>query len=114
MPDLVGRLFDPDAPDRTWAGDISYVRTAQGWLYLAVVIDLFSRRVVGWAMAEHIRAELVSDALRMAVHNRRPGEGLIFHSDRGSQYFSSEFRTLLADHGIRQSAGRVGTCLLTG
>lgn len=110
VPDLVGRLFDPDAPDRIWAGDITYVRTRQGWLYVAVVIDLFSRRVVGWAMASHMRAELVCDALRMAIHNRRPAPGLIFHSDRGSQYFSGECRSLLAEHRIRQSAGRVGTC----
>ena len=110
VPDLVGRLFDPDRPGVTWAGDITYVRTWQGWLYLAVVIDLYSRRVVGWAMADHMRADLVCDAMRMALQRCRPERGLIFHSDRGSQYFSKKFRRLLHEHGVRQSAGRVGTC----
>jgi transposase InsO family protein len=83
--DLVKRAFGPGTElDRTWVGDITYVRTWEGWLYLASVIDLASRRVVGWAMAEHMRAELACDALSMAIAARQPGPGLIFHSDRGS------------------------------
>jgi putative transposase len=84
-PDLVGRLFDPGAPDRTWFADISYIPTDQGWLYLAAILDGCSRRVVGWAMAEHLRAELAVDALAMALQQRQPAAGLICHSDRGSQ-----------------------------
>lgn len=110
VPDLVGRLFDPDRPDATWCADITYVRTWQGWLFVAVVIDLYSRAVVGWAMADHLRADLVCDATRMAINRRRPPAGLVFHSDRGSQYLSSQHRQLLEGHGIRQSAGRVGAC----
>ena len=83
--DLLGRRFRPGEINAVWAGDITYVRTWEGWLYLASVIDLGSRRVVGWAMADHMRAELVCDALRMALLSRRPPAGLIFHSDRGSQ-----------------------------
>ena len=109
--DLVGRQFTPGAGlDTRWAGDITYVRTWEGWLYLATVIDLGSRRVVGWAMAEHMRAELVCEALGMAIASRRPEAGLIFHSDRGSQYTSREFGELLRGHGIRQSLSRPGQC----
>ena len=90
--------------NQAWCGDISYVRTREGWLYLATVIDLASRRVVGWAMADHMRTTLVGDALRMAVASRRPPPGLIFHTDRGSQYTARDFTALLADHAIRQSA----------
>jgi putative transposase len=84
-PDLVSRHFDTDRPDRLWVADITYVPTFDGWLYLAVVLDAFSRRVVGWAMAEHLRTELVLDALEMAIWRRRPAAGLIHHSDRGCQ-----------------------------
>jgi putative transposase len=84
-PDLVGRLFDPGAPDRTWFADISYIPTGEGWLYLAVVLDGCSRRVIGWAMATHLRAELAVAALQMALQQRQPAAGLICHSDRGSQ-----------------------------
>jgi transposase InsO family protein len=110
--DLVGRRFAPELyePNQVWVGDISYVRTWEGWLYLATVIDLGSRRVVGLAMADHMRAELVIEAMRMAITSRRPGSGVIFHSDRGSQYTSGAFRTLLAKHGIVQSMSRVGEC----
>jgi transposase InsO family protein len=80
-PDLVGRLFDPGAPDRTWFADISYIPTEQGWLYLAAVLDGCSRKVVGWAMADHLRAELALDALQMALQRRQPARGLICHSD---------------------------------
>lgn len=85
-PDLVARNFNPDAPDRIWAGDITYLRTAQGWLYLATVIDLYSRRVIGWALTGHLRADLVCDALTMAVATRGGHvDGVVFHSDRGCQ-----------------------------
>ncbi|RYD28532.1 MAG: IS3 family transposase [Verrucomicrobiaceae bacterium] len=93
----------PDAPDKVWAGDITYIPVGQGWMYLAVVLDLCSRKVVGWALADHLRAGLVTDALRQALGSRRPPRGLIFHSDRGSQYGSREYRALLQRHGIRQS-----------
>ena len=108
--DLIGRQFQPAGLNACWAGDITYVRTWEGWLYLASVIDLGSRRVVGWAMADHMRAGLVCDALRMAIKQRRPKPGLIFHSDRGSQYTSTQFTRLLARHGIRQSLSRPGQC----
>jgi len=111
-PDLVNRQFAPGSVslNEVWLGDISYVRTWEGWCYLATVIDLASRRVVGFAIADHMRASLVCDALRMALAIRRPAAGLIFHSDRGSQYTSKAFRKLLAKHGIRQSLSRPGQC----
>jgi transposase InsO family protein len=108
--DLLGRRFRPGEINAVWAGDITYVRTWEGWLYLATVIDLGSRRVVGWAMADHMRAELVCDALRMALISRRPPPGLIFHSDRGSQYTSADFGELLAEHEVRQSLSRPRQC----
>ena len=104
--------FVPDANeiDRLWCSDVTYIRTWEGWLYLATVIDVASRRVVGWAMADHMRTELVCDALRMAIHHRRPAPGLILHSDRGSQYTSTVFGDLLDANGIRQSLSRPGQC----
>lgn len=109
--DLIGRNFKPGTHlDHTWAGDITYVRTWEGWMYLASVIDLASRRVVGWAMADHMRAELVGDALEMAIGARHPKPGLIFHSDRGSQYTSGTFTRLLTAHGIQQSLSRPRQC----
>jgi transposase InsO family protein len=109
--DLIGRNFKPGLSlNRVLVGDITYVRTWEGWLYLATVIDLASRRVVGWAMADHMRAELVCDALAMAIAARSPEPGLIFHSDRGSQYTSGKFTKLLAAHGIRQSLSRPRQC----
>jgi len=110
--DLVKRAFGPGTVelDRIYVGDITYIWTFEGWLYLATVIDLASRRVVGWAMAEHMRAELVCDALRMAIEARRPAPGLIFHSDRGTQYNSEQYRHLLDAHEIRQSFSRPGQC----
>ena len=110
LPDLVGRKFEAGRPDEVWCADITYVRTWEGWLYVAAVIDLCSRMIVGWAMADHMRAELVCDATRMAIARRRPEPGLVFHSDRGSQYLSDAHRGLLAAHEIRQSAGAVGAC----
>jgi putative transposase len=109
-PDLVHREFHPAAPDRLWVSDITYVRTWEGWLYLAVILDAFSRRVVGWALADHLRTELATDALQMALANRRPAPGLIHHSDRGGQYLSAVYIGLLAEHGARSSVGRPGTC----
>jgi transposase InsO family protein len=114
-PDLVGRDFgiDPDQPgqlDRRWCGDITYIHTWQGWLYLATVIDLASRRVVGWAAADHLRTDLVADALTDATNRRRPAPGVVFHSDRGCQYTSSQFANLARDLGVTLSVGRKGQC----
>lgn len=102
-PNLLENQPLPTDPDKVWAGDITYIPVGGGWLYLAVIIDLFSRRIVGWALADNLRAGLVTDALRQALHSRRPTPGLIFHSDRGSQYGSGEHRQLLRGAGIRQS-----------
>lgn len=93
----------PNAPDRVWAGDITHIPTAQGWRYLAVIIDLCSRRVVGWELGDHMRSELVTSALGKALHTRRPDHGLVFHSDRGSQYGSRAHRDMLAKAGMSQS-----------
>jgi len=110
--DLVKRVFGPGTVelDRIYVGDITYLRTWEGWMYLATVIDLASRRVVGWSVAEHMEASLVCDALEMAIDARRPAEGFIFHSDQGSQYTSGEFRKLLAENGGTQSLSRKGQC----
>jgi len=102
-PDLVRRDFRAVAPDRLWLTDITYVPTAEGWLYLAAIVDAFSRRVVGWALADHLRTELALAALQMAVQTRRPATGLVHHSDRGSQYTAGSYTTVLAAHGIRPS-----------
>jgi putative transposase len=109
---IVHRVFGPGdwEIDAAWCGDVTYVRTWQGWAYLATVIDLASRRVIGWALADNMETDLVVDALRMAIDARRPGPGLLFHSDRGSQYTSAAFGGLLADHGIVQSLSRRGQC----
>jgi putative transposase len=111
--DLVGRDFRPDAPDVVWAADIKQIRTGEGWLYLAAVQDLFSRRIVGWAMAPHMRSELVVDALRMAVRRRRPPKGTIHHSDHGGQFIGLLFGQACHDAGIAQSMGAVGSCFDT-
>ncbi|MGH2403255.1 MAG: IS3 family transposase [bacterium] len=110
--DLIKRSFAAGTIEinRAWCGDITYVRTWEGWLYVATVIDIASRRVVGWAMADHMRTELVADAMGMALEHRRPDAGLIFHSDRGCQYTSDDFGGLLDEHGIRQSLSRPGQC----
>lgn len=107
---LLKRNFTADAPNRRWAGDITYIPTRQGWLYLAVVIDLYSRRVVGWSMDRRSGRRLVVDALRMAVEARRPQGPLIHHSDRGGQYSSDDFRNELARHGIDCSMSSTGNC----
>lgn len=109
--DLVGRDFVPPAKDELWYGDITYIWTLSGWAYLATVIDGYSRRMVGWAVASHMREELVIDALRMAVANRRPKEGqVVFHSDRGSVYTGRNFRELCFSEGIIPSVGHTGIC----
>ena len=109
-PNRLARDFAADAPDRKWTCDITYVPTDQGWLYLAVVMDLFSRKIVGWAMREHLQSELVSEALRMAIHARRPSAGLLHHSDRGVQYACGDYRRLLGEHEIVCSMSRRGNC----
>jgi len=109
--DLIQRHFGPsEVLDARYVGDITYVATWEGWAYLATVIDLASRRVVGWAVADHLRTELISDALVVAFGQRHPPAGAIFHSDRGCQYTSRDFRQLATDHGIRLSLGRKGDC----
>jgi putative transposase len=108
-PNHLDRQFTVNQPNQAYAGDITYIPTP-GWLYLAVVIDLYFRQVVGWSMAEHMRTQLVNDALLMAIWKRNPGKDLLWHSDRGSQYASESHRALLAQHGIRQSMSRKGNC----
>jgi transposase InsO family protein len=111
MPDLIGRRFAPGASDVAWVGDITYIPTGEGWLYLASVLDLGSRRWLGYSMADHMRTELVSDALTMAVATRGGHvKGVIFHGDRGSQYMSGDYRKLVVGHGMVQSVGRTGVC----
>ncbi len=109
-PNLLQRDFSPEVPNQVWACDITYIRTTEGWLYLAVVIDLFSRSVVGWSMKKDMTRHLVIDALSMANKRRQPPKGLIFHSDRGSQYASSDFQDLLATNAMRCSMSRKGDC----
>ena len=107
---LLDRQFDPAGPNETWVADITYIPTREGWLYLAVVEDLYSRRIVGWSMAEHLQSRLVVDALEMAIQRRLPEEGLLAHSDRGSQYASEHYQLLLARHGITCSMSRRSDC----
>ena len=106
----LNRQFAVQRPNQVYAGDITYIHTQEGWLYLAVVIDLFSRQIVGWSMAEHMRTKLVNDALLMAIWKRKPAKSLLWHTDRGSQYASESHRALLTQHGIRQSRSRKGNC----
>ena len=109
-PDLVERDFEPDEPNRVWASDITYVWTDEGWVYLAVIIDLFSRKVVGWSIADHMRADLVLEALDRALTTRETDDKLVHHSDRGSQYASHAFRERLDAAGIAWSMGATGCC----
>lgn len=109
-PNLLQRQFYVDSPNRVWAGDITYIPTRNGWLYLATVMDLYSRKIVGWSMNTSMTAALVNDALTMAIWNRKPGKGLIWHSDRGSQYCAKSHRAILKDHKIIQSMSRKGDC----
>ena len=108
-PNLLARNFTVAAANTVWLGDMTYVPTGEGWLYLAVVLDLFSRRIVGWAMGETITTELACRALDMAWYSRLPAPGLIFHSDRGSQYASDRYSDLLAEHGMKASMSRRAT-----
>lgn len=109
-PDLLGRNFTADAPNQKWCGDITYIKCWDGWAYLATVIDLHSRALVGWALDNHMRTDLVTDALDMAIKNRRPDSGVIFHSDRGTQYTSSEFAQYCKRNNIKRSLGKTGIC----
>jgi len=111
-PNLLNRNFTVAAPNRLWTGDMTYIQTEEGWMFLAVVLDLFSRRVVGWSLREDMRSELVVDALRMAWFQRSPDRKteLIFHSDRGSQYASSDFNHVLNEYSIQPSMSRKGDC----
>jgi transposase InsO family protein len=106
----LNRQFEQTAVNKAWVSDITYIRTRIGWLYLAVVMDLYSRKIVGWAMAPNMPAQLVCSALQMALCQRPPPPGLIVHSDRGSQYASQEYRTLLADHMLQGSMSQKGNC----
>ena len=111
-PNLLNRNFSPAAPNQAWVGDFTYIPAEEGWLFLAVVIDLFSRKVVGWSMRPDMQRNLVIDALEMAWFKRNPGKqaGLVFHSDRGSQYASDDFSAVLKEHGITPSMSRKGDC----
>ena len=108
-PDLIGRNFASEEPDRLWVADITYVRSREGFVYLAFILDACSRKVVGWSMATHLRTELVVDALQMAIARRKPSPGLVHHSDRGVQYTSLSFGKRLEDEGLLPSMGRVGS-----
>lgn len=110
VPDLVQRDFVAAQPNTVWVSDITYVRTGQGWLYLAVVLDLYARRVVGWAMQPHLTQALTISALKMAFSHRRPAAGLIHHSDRGSQYTAHDYQRILSAYQARPSLGRTGSC----
>ena len=109
-PNTLDRQFTVEAPDQVWAGDITFIPLASGFLYLAVILDLFSRRVVGWALADHMRSELVEDALDVALGSRVPAPNMLHHSDRGCQYASTAYREKLAAHGIQASMSRRGNC----
>lgn len=107
---LLNRRFMVAAPNRVWVADITAIWTREGWLYLAAILDLHDRQLVGWAMADHMRTQLVLEALAMAIGRRKPEEGLLHHSDRGSQYASQEYRSTLVRHGFRASMSRKGNC----
>ena len=109
-PNLVNRQFEVDGSDKLWLADLTYVRTEEGWLYLAAILDVHSRKVVGWAMDQTMSRKLCMDALGMAVMVRQPGEGLVHHSDRGSQYASADYQAMLEEHGIHCSMSRKGDC----
>jgi len=109
-PNLLNREFEADAPNEKWVADITYIPTREGWLYLAVVMDLYSRKIIGWSMSAQITADLVENALRMALYERQPDPGLLHHSDRGVQYASEQVRLILAAHQITVSMSRTGNC----
>ena len=107
---LLNQNFNPVGPNQVWAGDVTYLKTSEGWVYLAVVMDLYSRRIVGWHIDKRMTTDLVNKAMIKAYNLRQPKRGLVFHSDRGSQYTSKRFRKLLSNYGIRSSMGSVGAC----
>jgi putative transposase len=107
---LLNQNFNPVAPNQVWAGDVTYLRTGEGWMYLAIVMDLYSRRIVGWHIDKRMTTDLVSKAMIKAYNLRQPPKGLVFHSDRGSQYTSKQYRRLLWSYGVRASMGDVGAC----
>ena len=107
---LLCGVFNAKRPNQVWTSDITYIRTEEGWLYLAAVLDVYSRKIVGWQVDKKMRSELVEKALRSALSDRKVEEGIIFHSDQGVQYASESFRKLLSDYGILQSMSRPGNC----
>jgi putative transposase len=110
VPNRLRREFNPDAPDNAWVTDITYIKTHEGWLYLAVVLDLFSRKIVGWSMQSLMTKQIVLDALLMAVWRRKPTNQVMVHSDQGSQYTSYEWQSFLKEHGLEGSMSRRGNC----
>ena len=110
-PNIIERCFQTERPNMIWVSDITYIKTREGWLYLAVIMDLYSRKIVGWSLARNMAVALVRDALMMAIGRRQPGPGLIHHSDRGIQYACDEYRRLLQLHGMVSSMSRSGNCL---
>jgi len=109
-PNVLARQFSPEAPNCVWTSDITYINTQEGWLYLAVVMDLFNRQILGWSIKPHMKSDIVTDALHMAWRRCQPGAGALFHRDRGSQYASHAVRTRLADYGMQISMSRKGNC----
>lgn len=109
-PNLLNQKFKAIAPDRTWVGDITYVHTNEGWLYLAVLLDLFNREVVGWSTSSRLTRQLAIDALQMALGRRNPGKNLMHHSDQGSQYASNDYQKILKEHDVTCSMSRKGNC----
>jgi len=107
---LLNQNFNPIAPNQVWAGDITYLKTGEGWMYLAIVMDLYSRRIVGWYISKRMTTDLICKAMIMAYNLRKPSRGLVFHSDRGSQYTSNRYQKLLKSFGTRSSMGDVGAC----
>jgi len=107
---LLNQNFNPVAPNEVWAGDITYLKTGEGWMYLAIVMDLYSRRIVGWSISKRMTADLICKAIITAYNLRQPAKGLVFHSDRGSQYTSKSYRKLLESYDARASMGDVGAC----
>jgi transposase InsO family protein len=111
VPNVLARQFDVAAPDQVWVGDITYVWTEEGWLYVAVLLDVYSRKVVGWSMRAHIDTALIAQALQMALGRRQPAAGLLHHRDRGSQYARQAYQRLLSQHGLVCSMSDKGNCL---
>ena len=109
-PNILNRKFKVDTPDHTWVGDITYIPTIEGWLYLAVLLDLFNREVVGWSTSSRITRQLAIDAMQMALDRRNPGKGLLHHTDRGSQYASTDYQKILKEHDMICSMSRKGNC----